>query len=102
MFRLIKLAIYAAAGYLLYEFIRGMTDESQGGGGGGHQEARGGQQESQGGGQANYRQRAETGGSVGGQAMMGGPNPTGMAVATQDADGGSVTERVGRGVIPQM
>ena len=89
MFRLIKLAIYAAAGYLMYEFVRGMMGEAQGGGGGGG----GGQQQQ--GAESNYRQRAELGG------IMGGQDPQGMAVPTQDPDGASMTERVGRGVIPQ-
>lgn len=92
MFRLIKLAIYAAAGYLIYEFVRGMTGEARAGGGGG------GGQEQQQGQQGNYRQRAEVGG---GQNLMGGQNPSGMAVPTQEADGAAMTERVGRGVIPQ-
>ena len=92
MFRLIKLAIYAAAGYLMYEFVRGMMGEAQPGGGGG------GGGEQQGGAASNYRQRSEIGG---GQALMGGTDPQGMAVPTQDADGASMTERVGRGVIPQ-
>ena len=84
MFRLIKLTAYALFGYALYELIRGMmTDAEQTGirqGGGGSRALR--------------RALNEDAGRVG----VTGPGE-GVQVATQDADGGSVRHRVGRGVV---
>ncbi|HEV7298204.1 MAG TPA: hypothetical protein VGN72_02485 [Tepidisphaeraceae bacterium] len=100
MLRLIKLAVYGLIGYAIYEFYRGVTMT-----GGGQQ---GGGSMTGGGGQGGY-----SGQGMGGQGpslgqnpqsmntpLMGGSeSPQGMLVPTQDADGGSVTHSVGRGVV---
>ena len=92
MFRLIKLAFYALIGYALYELYQGMMAErSNTGGGGGGMRMGGGM--SGGGSQA---------GSFGDATSTAIHNLTGAGEGqreeTQDADGGSVGHRVGRGV----
>lgn len=90
MFRLLKLAAYALLGYALYEFFRGMSDES-----GGRQQTasqpskrgRGNQKLSD----ALNRDPAR------GQALTG--EGRGTTVATADATGGSAKHVVGRGVV---
>ena len=103
MFRLIKLAVYTLIGYAIYEFIRGVTDmtSSSGGqqGGGGETGGQDGQSK-----QSNPAMAAS--GPTLGQdpqshtPLMGGSeSPQGIQVPTQDFDGGSVTQTVGRGVV---
>ena len=99
MFRLVKLAVYGLVGYAAYEFVRGMVE----GPGGPRQRSQGGErpqgQRRQGGGAS--RQRA--GGEAGRSGLMGGSSsPQGKRVETAEADGGSLTETAGRGVIPQL
>ena len=79
MFRLIKLALFAAIGYALYELYLGMTQQYQQGGGG----------------RSSFGESLE-GGSPRTQNMTGAGE--GTEVATGDASGTSVTHRVGRGV----
>ena len=83
MFRLMKLMAFALFGYAIYEFFRGM---SEGGGGGG------------GFGQAMRSMGREASESFG---QMSGPGE-GREESTLDTDGGSVTHRVGRGVVSGM
>ena len=90
MFRLMKLMAYALFGYALYEFFRGMTAE--GGGMGGGQGRMGGSM-----GRAMDMGREMMGG--GGHGQISGP-AEGRGESTLESDGGSVTHRVGRGVIP--
>jgi hypothetical protein len=83
MFRLIKLAAYAAIGYALYELFQGMTAESG-------MRARGSASN------RNLRRALdETGGRM---QTLTGPEGQGMRESTLDPDGGSVPHRVGRGV----
>jgi hypothetical protein len=106
MLRLIKLAVYTLAGYAVYEFVRGMTDMpsgQQGGGGGG-----GGEQRQRSGGQRRQRPMGQTSqpnlsSSAEPQSPIkgGSSSPQGMNVETADNSGATITERVGRGVIPQ-
>jgi hypothetical protein len=83
MFRLIKLAMYALVGYVLYELYQGMSADSAMGAGQRREgmPARSGQ-----------RDRLSSGQNVtsGGQ---------GQRIETLDHDGGSVPHRVGRGVV---
>ena len=79
MFRLIKLAMYAMIGYVLYELYQGMTQQQ---GGRSFGQSGGG---SFGGGGGNYG--AFTGGGEG------------MTDLASDNFGGEVPTRVGRGVI---
>jgi hypothetical protein len=95
MFRLIKLAMLALFGYAVYEFFRGMLQDTQLGSR--MNEAFGqltgqGQQGGGGGGAG--------GGSSGkpGQYQMSGGGQ-GAEEATLERDGGSVRHKVGRGVI---
>lgn len=90
MFRLIKLAIYAVAGYALYQFYLGMTEQ-----GGQFAGSFGGQQ----GGNQGKDQGNENFGDVGGARMTGGGE--GIQMKTEEASGLSVSNRVGRGVIPR-
>ena len=111
MLRLIKLAVYTLVGYAIYEFVRGMMDGmptapqakkgDQGGQSGGAQaQPAGGQRPRRADGQTS--QPALSSSPEPRSPLMGGSNePQGMRVATQDRDGGSITETVGRGVIPQ-
>jgi hypothetical protein len=87
--RLLKLIAYGLFGYALYEFVRGMIqlEEQQRQGGGGRSMGGGG-----GGGQ---QRRVE---SFGGQQNMTGP-AEGQEVETQEADGGGMKHKVGRGVV---
>lgn len=90
MFRLIKLGFYALIGYALYQMYQGMVaQQQQGGGGGGAGGAFGGS----GGGELN---RAASG--QGAMQNITGPGE-GQTEATLDTDGGSVSHRVGRGVV---
>ena len=76
MFKLIKLAFYAAVGYAIYELYLGMTQGAgQGGGGGG------------GGGFGQSRYGAITGPGEG------------MDVESEDESGTSIPHTVGRGVV---
>jgi hypothetical protein len=88
MFRLIKLALYAAIGYALYELYLGMTQQYQQGGGGG-------QWGGAGSGRSSFGDSLEVG-SPRAQNLSGAGE--GTDVATGDASGTSVTHRVGRGV----
>ena len=88
MFRLIKLAIYAVAGYALYQFYLGMTEQ-----GGQFAGSFGGQQG------GNQDQGDQNFGDVGGARMTGGGE--GMQMQTEEPSGLSVSNRVGRGVIPR-
>jgi hypothetical protein len=84
MFRLIKLAFYAAIGYALYELYQGMTSES------------GGARLAGGRGRGSLdRALDETGGRM--QTLTG--RGTGMRESTLDPDGGSIPHQVGRGVV---
>ena len=83
MFRLIKLAIYALAGYALYEFYQGLSTGHGGafrGGGGGSRDLR--------------RAANRTGGRM--QTLTG--EGVGEVEQTLDDSGTSATHRVGRGV----
>ncbi len=81
MFRLIKLAMYAMIGYVLYELYQGMTkQQGQLGGGGG----------------------SRSGGSFGNEdssfaGLTGGGE--GRIATAADTTGGEMRHRVGRGVI---
>jgi len=83
MFRLIKLAMYAMIGYVLYELYQGMTQQQAGRSFGG----------------------GSSGGSFGGGggssygAFTGGGGGEGMTDMASDNSGGEVPTRVGRGVI---
>jgi hypothetical protein len=99
--RLIKLAMLALFGYALYEFFRGMLQDTQLGarmnealgqlGGGQGQQGRGG-----GGGGAG--RAAFGGGGEAAGANISGPGE-GQEEATLETDGGSVRHKVGRGVV---
>ena len=84
MFRLIKLAMYALVGYVLYELYQGMSAEP----------ARGGMRGSG---------RSNAGSFGGADEFARGQNVTGggegQRMETLDNDGGSVPHRVGRGVV---
>ena len=86
--RLLKLAALALFGYAIYEFFRGMMQDSQFG-----------SQSNQGFGRTS-RGRDERGRftSSGAAANISGPGE-GVDEATLDNDGGSVRHKVGRGVI---
>lgn len=94
--RLIKLAMLALFGYAMYEFFRGMLQDTQLGarmgealgqmGGGG-----------QAGGQGRQGSMGGSAGQAGGYQMTGGGQ--GAAESTLETDGGSVRHQVGRGVI---
>ncbi len=86
MFRLIKLTAYALFGYALYELIRGMIYESEQSG-----------PRRQGGGVGSRSLRRALN-EDSGRMNVTGPG-RGVPVATQDADGGSTTHTVGRGVV---
>jgi hypothetical protein len=75
MFKLIKLAIYMAIGYALYELYQGMA----------HPKSQG------------SRAGRSVGAARGGGAMTG-PGE-GMLDTAEDSDGGEMPTRVGRGVI---
>jgi hypothetical protein len=115
MLRLLKLAAYSLLGYAMYEFIRGAT-------GGDVKGAFQGVRDKIEGSANQLGQRArhmveaasepmsEAGGEGGGQREGGqrqrgrgnpgnGRNQGSQRVSTQDADGGSVTHQVGRGVV---
>jgi hypothetical protein len=84
MFRLIKLAMYAMIGYVLYELYQGMTQQ---------------QQQQQGG---RSFSGSQGGGSFGGEsdsfgAITGGGE--GVTDTAADSGGGEMRHRVGRGVI---
>jgi hypothetical protein len=79
MFRLIKLAMYALVGYVLYELYQGMTAEPRGGEYGGQ------------------RVGGRQGGERRAQATMTSQG-AGRREQTLDRDGGSAPHRVGRGV----
>ena len=92
MFRLLKLAAYGLLGYAIYEFVRGVlhgVERAEAAAG----NALRGQSQSGGGGGG-----GAGGGSEGARMNMTGPGE-GVPVATQEADGGSISHRVGRGVV---
>ena len=86
MFRLIKLGIYALAGWALYEIFQGLTAEPAGA-------AR-----RQQGGTRNLRRALNTTG--GRMETLTGPG-VGLREQTLEPNGGSVPHRVGRGVAVQ-
>ena len=86
MFRLMKLMAFALFGYAVYEFFRGMSENSGGGGGGG---GFGEAMRSVG------REASESFGQISGAGE-------GREESTLNTDGGSVTHRVGRGVVSGM
>ena len=92
MFRLIKLAMLALFGYVVYEFFRGML-----------QDTRLGARMSDAFGRLMEDEDAGAGGSAQAGAFGGGTNMTGPGEgaeeATLDRDGGSVRHKVGRGVV---
>lgn len=95
MFRLLKLAAYGLLGYAIYEFVRGVMygverAESASANRGSRQGGQG-QDLSGGGSSAGLSDQ-------GARQNMTGPGE-GRTVATQEADGGSVSHRVGRGVV---
>jgi hypothetical protein len=92
--RLIKLAMLALFGYALYEFLRGMLQDTQLGSRMG--EAFGQLTQGQGGG---GQQGSTGGGSESRGYQMSGGSGEGMAESTLETDGGSVRHQVGRGVI---
>ena len=85
MFRLIKLAMYALIGYVLYELYQGMTSEpataGQRGGGAAGRRRMPGQTR-----QRDFRDQTITGAGEG------------RTEQTLNPDGGSIPHRVGRGV----
>jgi hypothetical protein len=85
--RLLKMMVYAAVGYALYEFIKGMS----GTGGGG----RGADWGNVGYGRDLDRALSE---DTGRSMNMTGPG-RGMSESTEDASGASVPHLVGRGVV---
>jgi hypothetical protein len=98
--RLIKLAAFALFGYALYEFFRGVLQDTQLGAQLGDAFNRATQGQGQQGG----------GGGGGGQGAFGGSGDTGRGmnisgpgegerVSTLETDGGSVAHQVGRGVV---
>ena len=95
MFRLMKLLALGLFGYALYEFIRGMM-QSEGvmGGGGGAMSGggMGGGMSGRGAGGSDY------GEGEAGRQTISGPGE-GQRVTTSDFGGGSVSHRVGRGVV---
>ena len=84
MFRLIKLAMYAVVGYVLYELYQGMMQQQPQGG-----RAFGGGGSSSGG--ASFDEE-------GGRGMLTGGG-TGMTDTTTDGSGIKIRHTVGRGVI---
>ncbi len=100
MFRLIKLAMLALFGYVVYEFFRGIAQGTEVGARLGDAMNRIAQGQQQGGGGAGGGGQAALGGA-GEQARamnMTGPGE-GMTESTLERDGGSVAHQVGRGVI---
>lgn len=89
--RLIKLAAFALFGYALYEFVRGMAQDSELGNRMG--DAMNRMSQGQGGGGQGAFGRGETRGM-----NISGPGE-GERVSTLESDGGSVSHKVGRGVI---
>ena len=89
--RLIKLAAFALFGYALYEFVRGMAQDTQLGNRLGAASNR--LSQGQGGGQPGAFAGGETRGM-----NISGPGE-GERVSTLDTDGGTVSHKVGRGVI---
>jgi hypothetical protein len=86
MFRLMKLAIYALAGFALYELYQGMTQGS----------AAGDCSRSRGRGNRNLGRALNSDG--GRMQTLTGPG-LGRTEQTLDPDGGSVPHQVGRGVV---
>ena len=93
MFRLMKLMAFALFGYAVYEFFRGMSDA--GGGMGGGQRSMGNAMGNAIGGMS------EAFGVAPGQGQMTGAGE-GREEETLNTDGGSVRQRVGRGVVSGM
>jgi hypothetical protein len=90
--RLIKLAMLALFGYAVYEFLRGMLQDTQLGN-------RMGEAFHRAAGEARERtERAMAGGAGGGGQVISGPGE-GADEATLERDGGSVRHKVGRGVV---
>ena len=92
MFRLMKLIAYALFGYALYEFVRGMSGQMDGGGGFGGGGGMGQGQRSFGGGMGQSEAFGQGGSNVSGAGE-------GREEATQDMSGASTRHMVGRGVI---
>jgi hypothetical protein len=84
MFRLIKLAVYAMIGYVLYELYQGMTQQQ------------GGYASSGGGGGRSRSSFGEQGRGRGGTLTGAGQ---GMMETAADASGGEMRHTVGRGVV---
>lgn len=105
IFRLAKLAIYGLIGYAAYEFIRGIVDApsiAQSGGSGGRSQGRPQQEQPE----PRRQNFADTGDATAtapdaaSSGLIGGSSqPRGQRVETQDADGASIIETVGRGVV---
>jgi hypothetical protein len=94
MFRLIKLAMLGLFGYAIYEFFRGMLQDTQLGNR--MSEAFG--QMTGGGGQGQQQGEFARGSGDTGRGMnISGPGE-GQRESTLEPDGGSVSHRVGRGV----
>jgi hypothetical protein len=95
MFRLIKLAMYALVGYVLYELYQGMSAQAQQQGGGSGRQRMG---------RALERAGQAIGGGGGGMSDQGAGDQNftgageGQTENTLNSDGGSVPHRVGRGV----
>jgi hypothetical protein len=87
MFRLIKLALYATVGYVLYELYQGMVSQSG--------SSRGPGQFGGSGGRELNRALNRDGGRM---ETLTGPGE-GTRVDTLDSDGASQAHRVGRGVV---
>jgi hypothetical protein len=101
MFKLIRLAIYALVGYAAYQFVMDVinAEPQQSGGGGGPARDRSGRFTSQrrgGGGDQERGTPAIRGARMTASQIGGGE---GQPEMTQNSDGGSVSHRVGRGVV---
>ena len=89
MFRLIKLAFYAAIGYGLYELYQGMTSQTGSSSRGrGRSWSRAGESLGRALNESSGRMQTLTGGGTGG-----------MRESTLDPDGGSIPHQFGRGVV---
>ena len=104
MFRLIKLSAYVLLGYAIYNFFSGLFGEmpSQPGLGSrpdqGRQQSGGGQQSPGIGGSQFNRPRPGSASNPAGGVSLTGPGE-GIRTKTADVDGGSMSHKVGRGVV---
>lgn len=92
--RLLKLLVYAALGYVIYELYQGMTSEGGGGGGG---RGRGGG----GGGARDQSESSRLSNALNrdqGRMRMTGPG-RGQLLTTEDDSGASTPHMVGRGAV---